>query len=245
MLDRPFAVRTPENVEFVWREAGVWSRFLAWAVDSALMGGILAAGLVVLTLAAGLTLGLLSPLLYVYLFAVSSGYFIWCEWKMGGTTPGKRLFHLRTMREDGLRLGFLENVARNLLRAVDSLPGLYGVAALSAAIGQDRRRLGDRVAGTIVVVEPQPRSPATLATEQASPLAADPTVRERMRRLTTAEERDVLVSALLRREELRDQARVLVFRALALHFTRRTGIERPEHLSEERFVLDLAAAWFA
>ena len=245
MFDRPLAVRTPESVEFYFREAGVWTRFLAWAVDSALLGLILFAGLLLLTLAAGLTLGLLSPLLYLYVFAVSSGYFVWCEWKMGGSTPGKRLFHLRTMREDGLRLGFLENVARNLLRVVDSLPGLYGVAALSAALGQDTRRLGDRVAGTVVIVEAQTRSPARLATTLASPLALEPTVRERMRRLTTAEERDVLVSALLRREELRDEARVLVFRALATHFAGRTGVERPPHLSEERFVFDLAAAYFA
>src|SRR6202030_2785921 len=46
-----------------------------------------------------------------------------------------------------------DSVARNLLRIVDSLPLFYGVAIISVFFSKQNKRLGDFVAGTVVVHE--------------------------------------------------------------------------------------------
>jgi hypothetical protein len=46
---------------------------------------------------------------------------------------------------------WLPSVTRNLLRVVDALPGVYGVGLVSCMTDPCARRLGDVVAGTLVV----------------------------------------------------------------------------------------------
>ena len=70
----------------------------------------------------------LLPILY---FVVWIGYGILFEWFWRGQTPGKRLFRLRVMDVNGLRLQFHQILMRNLLRAVDSLPACYLVGGLA------------------------------------------------------------------------------------------------------------------
>lgn len=69
-----------------------------------------------------------------------------------GTTLGKRLCGIKVIREDdggvpGLGAAFV----RNLLRVVDGFPALYLVGYLVAKDDPKKRRLGDKVAHTIVV----------------------------------------------------------------------------------------------
>ena len=84
----------------------------------------------------------------VLLLAIYDFYFVYFEYKKG-CTPGKAIFGLKVVSLDGTRLSLGQCVTRDLLRLVDCLmlfPGL-----LSISLTEKRRRLGDLMAGTIVV----------------------------------------------------------------------------------------------
>jgi hypothetical protein len=60
---------------------------------------------------------------------------------------------LRVVNRDGYGIQLVDSVLRNLLRAADFLPWGYALGFLSMIGDGCFRRLGDRVAGTMVVVE--------------------------------------------------------------------------------------------
>ena len=86
-------------------------------------------------------------------------YFVCMEWLFGGTV-GKLLIGIRVTDKQGFPCSFGKALARNLLRPVDAFPYLipYLVGFLVMGGTQGRQRLGDRVAGTMVV----PRAEAVL-----------------------------------------------------------------------------------
>jgi len=61
--------------------------------------------------------------------------------------------HIRVIKDDGRTIGTIDSVLRNLMRIVDQLPFFYGVGITSAVLNRKSKRLGDLVAGTIVVHE--------------------------------------------------------------------------------------------
>ena len=103
-------------------------------------------------------------------FAILNGYFILFEWLLSGQTPGKRLIGIRVIKMGGYSLRFLDVLLRNLMRVVDFLPLLYGVGAASLVLTSRCQRLGDLVAGTLVVHQ-EPSS----ADELLVPLSDDAT----------------------------------------------------------------------
>jgi hypothetical protein len=72
---------------------------------------------------------------------------------MGGQTPGKRAFGIAVLNDDGTPLRWPGALTRNLLRAVDFLPLLYGVGLATMLLNRDFKRLGDLAAGTVVVYQ--------------------------------------------------------------------------------------------
>ena len=86
-------------------------------------------------------------------FALYNGYFILLEWLLNGQTPGKRLLHIRVIKQGGYALRFFDTLLRNLLRVVDFLPLFYGVGLTSLLLTRDSQRVGDLVAGTLVVYQ--------------------------------------------------------------------------------------------
>lgn len=69
-----------------------------------------------------------------------------------GRTPGKRLQHLRVIDKHGRPPDLVTSLLRNLLRLVDMIPIGYGVGFV-VMFFTGTRRLGDLVAGTVVVSE--------------------------------------------------------------------------------------------
>jgi hypothetical protein len=95
--------------------------------------------------------------LLLALFAMEWGYFVLFESLWSGRTPGKRALGLRVVKEGGYPITFIDSVLRNLLRAADFLPSAYALALVVMARDARFRRLGDLVAGTMVVVEERAR----------------------------------------------------------------------------------------
>lgn len=160
------SIATPEGVDLELILAGVGSRCVARLLDqlvqtAVIVALIVGAGLVGGSLdGGGGSGGLLLAVLVVLLFAVQFGYDVLFETLASGRTPGKRWTGLRVVRIDGAPVGFLTSAVRNLVRLIDFLPGVYGVAMVAVLLSPRNQRLGDMAAATLVVREtrvvPQP-----------------------------------------------------------------------------------------
>jgi len=154
-------VRTLDNVALELPLAGVASRGLAFAVDSLLLLVLQAFLLVVLL--GGATLAGAAP---GWALAAAVGlsflsqwwYFALAEIALRGATPGKAVLGLRTVAADGGRPSAGALILRNLVRGIpDLFVGVFLMAADPLA-----RRVGDRLAGTVVIREGRPRPRPTL-----------------------------------------------------------------------------------
>jgi len=130
-------------------------------IDFLIMSLIGQFGLNLLIIAAAKLLEGLSPgseawaaaLAGLLFFALYNGYFIVFEWLWNGQTPGKRMLQIRVIRQGGYALRFFDTILRNLLRVIDFLPLFYGVGLISLLITKRSQRVGDLVAGTLVVYQ--------------------------------------------------------------------------------------------
>jgi uncharacterized RDD family membrane protein YckC len=168
MLDTLREVETPEGVALHLRCAGAVPRALAWLLDLMVRGAVIVALSTVMGLLGGAGVGAF----LVAMFLVFWGYPIAFEVWRDGQTPGKRAFGLKVVCDNGTPVTWLPSLVRNLLRTVDMLPVLYGFGVASSLADSHGRRLGDHVAGTVVVYTErvQVRPPAPIAPPQRPPL---------------------------------------------------------------------------
>lgn len=257
-LDGAYTVLTPEYVEFNFVLAGLMSRFLALLIDTALSLAITALLFVLVLLvqlglvaagaavggedAAEQLMGVGFAAQFVVWFLVDWGYMVLLEVAWSGQTVGKRILGLRVIQDSGVRVGVYQSLLRNLVRPVDKLPVLYLVGGVAALFSGSQQRLGDLLAGTIVVRERRLKIPAQLERPEGdTSLLADAEFRARVAKLS-ADEEAVLFSASLRREELGMEARLHLFSALSKRLEDELGFGKPAHLSDEKFVLLVTAA---
>ena len=165
MTARPFEqtvdVETPELVVLTYSLAGVGTRVLAGITDLLIcMALLVGVAFAVVTLGGRPSLGgdvsasWGAAVLILAQFVVLWGYYVLFEGFMDGQTPGKRLHRLRVVREGGYSVTFGVSAARNLVRMLDMQPGVFYLVGLTSLFFTKRgRRLGDLVAGTIVVRE--------------------------------------------------------------------------------------------
>ncbi|MGD0124062.1 MAG: RDD family protein [Terriglobia bacterium] len=240
-------IETPEQIPLEFPLAGIGSRFLALALDTglqiiawAILGGS--------AYAVGLR-GLHQPvrgvwmtaLIVFLLFLLQSGYFAIFEALWNGQTPGKRLMNLRVIEESGRPITVYEAVARNLLRIIDSIPVLYGVGIISALVSAKSKRLGDYVAGTVVVHEKAPVLDGGLRWETA---ASSHGARFDVSRLTPGEFQ--LVEAfLLRRKELAESVRRDAARKIVERLSPRLALTAEDAQDPEKLLETLALAYRA
>src|SRR5688500_2252846 len=117
-------------------------------------------------------------LLIIVQFALLWGYYVLFEGLVDGQTPGKRLHRIRVVREGGYSVTFGASAVRNLVRVIDMQPLFFYLVGMICVLATKRwRRLGDLVAGTIVVREDAhrgapaaPVTPSTARQEHASTL---------------------------------------------------------------------------
>ncbi|HSQ28393.1 MAG TPA: stage II sporulation protein M [Gemmatimonadaceae bacterium] len=171
-LTQTVDIETPELVVLSYTIAGLGSRLGAALIDLAVSAllfitVILAAArvspksLAKVDVRAAPTTAWAVALLVILQFAVLWGYYLLFEGLRDGQTPGKRVFRLRAVRDGGYSVGFAASAVRNLMRIVDLQPVFtYLVGIASVAFSKSGKRLGDMVAGTIVVRESLVRQPA-------------------------------------------------------------------------------------
>lgn len=239
---------TPESVELEFTLAGIGSRALALSLDYPLLllclllfwtaWGIVSNQLLNYLESSGLAyrsvpiwLGAIALLVS---FALFTGYFVVFEVLWQGQTPGKRLSKIRVIRDNGRPVRLGEAVLRSLLRPVDDFLFL---GAFLIFFGKREKRLGDWVAGTVVIQEarPQGQANARLSTE-AQQLADELPTRVDLTQLLP-DDFAVIREYLQRREFMTAQAR----NELGLRLARQTrSIVRletiPEGLTSDQFL---------
>lgn len=171
-------IETPELVVLSYTIAGLGSRVYAALIDLLICAAVMIAflvGMAILALHAREPLSQPSSstawavaIIILFQFGILWGYYLLFEGFNDGQTPGKRFLKLRVVRDGGYSVGFSASAVRNLMRLVDLQPVFtYAVGIGSVLFSKSGKRLGDIVAGTIVVRESLVRQPI-----QAAPAAA-------------------------------------------------------------------------
>jgi uncharacterized RDD family membrane protein YckC len=162
-------IETPERVPLHFALASIGNRFIACAIDHAIQA--LALGLIGLSVAILMSFPSIEEVVssapkwvlavgILVVFLILAGYFAFFEWAWSGQTPGKRWLKLRVLREDGRPITFWEAAVRNLLRTMDMMPApFYSIGLISVFSTTRDQRIGDMVAGTVVVREREAEAP--------------------------------------------------------------------------------------
>lgn len=177
-LDPSLNVATPERVQVSLPIAGIGSRAMAYLIDAALLGAIFLVLFFLYSLitpdmlkAAQSLSGVERAIAGLVTFGLVWGYWTGMEVAWRGQTVGKRLMKIRVVKSDGSPVGIFESAVRNLLRIVDFMPLCYPVGLITMLIDSRHRRLGDLLAGTMLVRE-ETIDLGRYATARASQLSA-------------------------------------------------------------------------
>ena len=175
-LTQTVDIETPELVVLSYTIAGLGSRVYAALIDLTitivLMVGVIM-GVVLMTRHSPIettrrtnaSSAWALAVLVIMQFIVLWGYYLLFEGLADGQTPGKRLLRLRAVRDGGYSVGFSASAVRNLMRIIDLQPAFtYLVGITSIALTKSGKRLGDIVAGTIVVREALIKQPVRVET---------------------------------------------------------------------------------
>jgi uncharacterized RDD family membrane protein YckC len=154
MLDTIHAIETPEGVELDLRLSGIPARMLAWVIDTFIRLGLYIALSIGLAWADEFGLGLY----LILVFLVEWFYPVFFEVLSDGMTPGKRAMGIRVIHANGTPVGWSASVTRNLLRFIDFLPLFYVFGVASMMLNRRFQRLGDLVAGTLVIYREEKRT---------------------------------------------------------------------------------------
>ncbi len=173
-------LQTPESVELEFTLAGIGNRALALLIDYLILGTALLLSLIIsiyltyqinnqwIEELLGNTNKIIQWLWAIELliaFAIYVGYFVFFETIWQGQTPGKKRVHIRVICDNGKPAGIAQATLRALLRPIDDF--LF-IGVFFITLGKKEKRIGDILAGTMVVQEEKLIHKAEFAIAQQS-----------------------------------------------------------------------------
>jgi uncharacterized RDD family membrane protein YckC len=253
-------IDTPELVSIEMPIAGVGSRFIALIVDYLILivgGFVVTLALIVVFAAvhvfAHWSENWVMAFVFILVFLANWGYFALFEALWNGKTPGKRAAKIRVIHRSGRAISFVEALARNLVRAIDYLPGFYAVGVVAIFASKQNQRLGDMVAGTLVVHDREIDTPHwgemgnrtfTASTFAPSAPANSPmapphlsvVLRTPALAKLTASDLQVLEGFFSRRLDMELTVRAALAQRIAAALCAKSGLEIPPGTSVETFL---------
>ena len=240
---QPLTVQTPEQITMELTPAGIGSRFLALALDTLIQGVLYTVIFLILwaivsttsdtgASSSGGSSDTWSVAIAVFiLFGIYWGYFAAFEVLWRGQTPGKRVIGIRVVKDNGRPITAIEGIGRNLMRAVDGfffyLPGM-----ISVVLSRENKRLGDYVAGTVVIHE---TNTAVIKPDWSFANPAQATFRSELSSIS--EQELMLIETFLhRRIDLDPMVRLKTSISLSEMIQNKTGVPKPEDQSDEDFL---------
>lgn len=168
-----FQLQTPESVELEFTLAGIGNRALALLIDYVVLLISLFLFWVIYGFFSFQIIDILEQYVAgdaveMWLIAIASlisfflyvGYFVIFETLGMGQTPGKYFTKIRVIQDNGRRAGLGQAIIRSLLRPVDDT--LF-IGVFMITFGKREKRIGDWVAGTIVIQAEQAIAPTTFS----------------------------------------------------------------------------------
>jgi uncharacterized RDD family membrane protein YckC len=237
-------IDTPEQVHLEFALAGVGSRFMATLLDSIIQGLLYIAIFVAAFLIASAPLARLTgrwtaALAILAGFVVYWGYYAIFESVWKGQTPGKKWAGIRVIKDSGRPITPFEAVARNLVRIVDYMPGFYAVGLVTMLLNDKHRRVGDYVAGTLVVHETSDRESALFFNTPANSQFAIPQASH-----LTLQEAELIETFLSRRLDIPAEIRQQNGQRIADMVSTRLGITPDRRPADNENFLELLVKEF-
>lgn len=156
MTDDQLIVQSVTGVDLTLELAGPGTRSYAFVIDWHIRLLLAAAWLLIayyifdiaLTLKAKGGFFSVLPALIIYFL-----YHPILEVAMHGRTPGKRMAGVRVVTRDGGTPSMSALLIRNIFRLIDSLPAAYMLGLTACFVTNNRVRVGDMAAGTLLVLD--------------------------------------------------------------------------------------------
>lgn len=242
-------LETPESVELEFTLAGIGNRAYALAIDYLILGGVFVLSLIIVIFllsqvsASNLLVEnknyivkWLWAIEILIVFAIYVGYFCLFETIWQGQTPGKKKATIRVIADNGRTINLSQAVLRALLRPIDDL--LF-IGMFLIALTKKEKRIGDIVAGTLVVQEDKPQKSKNKnisITPEAKSLAMKLNQEANIGFLSP-ENFAVIRNYLQRRDMMSSKARKEVARKLALQVKQIINFEEiPEDTTASLFL---------
>lgn len=164
VLSLEMQIETPENVVLTYQLAGPAQRYVAYLIDLFIRLAIIYASWYVVSRLVIILPGTAMGIFLLIAFINTWGYYTISEGFFKGQSIGKGFCGLRVIRDVGYPITFWPALLRNLVRSADSIM-FYGIGITSMLLTRRFQRLGDLVAGTVVIQErsmKMPRKPVIL-----------------------------------------------------------------------------------
>ena len=239
------SVVTPEAVALEFEAAGIGSRALALAIDlllqlAVITGAFIAVQLVFDGAGAAVPDWVAVSVSLLIVFATFWGYPVVFETLWRGRTLGKAAMGLRVVTREGAPVRFRHAAIRAALTVVDFWIAFGGVAVVSALVTREHQRLGDLVAGTLVLRE-RTGARAPSAVQFTVPPGAEGYAATIDPSGLTVDDYAAVRGFLLRAVDLPDDVRADLARRLANPIAQRLGHHPPEGVTPELFLACAAA----
>lgn len=239
-------VVTPEAVLLQFDTAGVGSRVVAEVLDLLVQIMALAAVSLVASLAAsgGIDIGQTAAIVltFVLTFLILVGYPIAMETLWNGRTLGKAAMGVRVVTSEGGPIRFRHAAIRGIFGLVEIWIFLGSLAIVSILATRRDQRIGDLVAGTIVLRERSAAGPG-VAVSFPTPPGFEAYVATLDVTPVSAEQYSIIRSFLMRVMRLSGPARA----TLAVRLANPTAIamhhDPPPQVNPELFLVCVAAAY--
>lgn len=201
-LDTLQPVELADGVEIQLRVAGPAVRSTAWLIDLLIfcVGVFVALLFLNLFVARWIGFEMSQGFTALVLFVSVWFYNVFFEASRWGRTPGQKAMKIRVVSLTGGPVTVSQAVLRNFLRVIDFMPFMYLTGFLACLFTRRFQRLGDLVAGTVMVYADPP--PVTLNQTQIHAERRAPPV------VLTREEQAALLQFIERAPHWSDERRV-------------------------------------
>jgi uncharacterized RDD family membrane protein YckC len=237
----PAGIVTPEAVVLDFEIAGLASRAVAKLLDTLIQVAALFALAIAVGIAVPGTAGVVTIVIGIALIVL--GYPVLCEVTMRGRSPGKMAFGLRVVTVEGAPAAPRHAFIRSTVGVVDFLIPPGGLCAVvSSLLSKRSQRLGDLVAGTMVLRERSATS-APLPVWFSPPAGLEAYASNLDVSNVTDDQFGVIRSFLLRVHELTSEARAAMAYRLAAPVADAMHHRAPPGVHPEQFLVAVAATY--
>ena len=225
-------IQTPESVELEFTLAGIGNRCFALLIDYLIWGASIILILLIWSVISiqiqdllvnveNVELWLIA-ISFLTIFVVYTCYFVLFETLWQGQTPGKRFTKIRVIRDNGQPVKLTQSLLRSLLRSIDDI--LF-IGMILIVFTPQEKRLGDWVAGTIVIQEERPVTSKKITVSSGAEPIAEELVRGAVIDGLMPDDFAVIREFLQRREIMDARAKANLSRELADQATQLMGME--------------------